>query len=798
MPKPGGSPTITDPASFVLPFIGTSQGGNVFPGVSSSNPFENHAQAFSGATLPHGMVKAGLDVDKDNWGGYSADPSALATGFSQLHESGTGGDKPLANFKLWPFSECPSFAQCPTSLQSRKLARKILPNHTPDDFASPGYFSSNLSNDIRVELTATRRTALHRYTFPDGTESPRLLVDITNDAQQSASNPSMTIDPTTGNVIGGATFSASFAPSGNFNAFVCVTFKGEGYDLGAPTEYGAWVANSAHRNSTDFSGIGGAYERGALLTFKPAPSGSTVILARVGVSLISTDQACSNAKEEISSFDFAQTATQARDQWNTILSRVQVDTTDVPPETVQLLYSSLYRTHIAPADYTGENPKWESSEPYYDSFYCNWDTYRTLYPLMSLHDPVTFSQIVRGMIDIQKNEGYLPECREATVKQWVQGGSNGDPILGEFFVKYHDQASSLGVSQDALYDALRQDAEKQPSNANVRVQGRLANDWKELGYVSQDNGILAQQVSRTLEYAFDDFAIAQVAKILGQTADQQEYLKRAQNFKNAWNANLSIPGHPEFMGMMQPKYRNGSFGYTDPRHCSIHDPKHATCYLNPNDGSGFYEGSPIEYSQYVPQDTAALIELQGGADNFVQRLNFIFDQGYFDSTDEPSQQMPFMYHYANKPGLSTQRARQVIAKYFNTSTGGLPGNDDSGAMGSYAAFYLAGLYPVPATEQFLLSSPYFKTISFTNPLYKTTTTITANNFAGNPADGVGGQVFIQSVTVNGQPYKSNCYLDWDVFKTGANVTLTLTSDINVSCGSGTSALPPSISTGGFN
>lgn len=137
-------------------------------------------------------------------------------------------------------------------------------------------------------------------------------------------------------------------------------------------------------------------------------------------------------------------------------------------------------------------------------------------------------------------------------------------------------------------------------------------------------------------------------------------------------------------------------------------------------------------------------------------------QHYFDSTDEPSQQIPFMYHYANQPGLSTQNSRQVIAEFFNTSVNGLPGNDgavlsgsrglikltqnrlqDSGAMGSYSAFYLLGLYPVPATQQYLLSSPYFPEVSLFNPAFNSTTTIKANNFQGNPSNGTGGTVFVK-------------------------------------------------------
>ncbi|KAF8184698.1 glycoside hydrolase family 92 protein [Pholiota molesta] len=741
--RPPSIPRITDPASLVNAFIGTTNGGHVFPG----------------ATLPHGMIKVGMDTDSPgNHAGYDGDPTFNVTGFSQLHDDGTGGAVPLSNFKLFPFLECSTFEKCPTTMANRKLLRRVLPNGLPDDAASPGYFSTNLSNSIRVELTATRRTALHRYTFPAGTTNPRLLVDLTNDGQKSSTNPEMTLDPASARVMGGASFSGSFGP-GRYNAFTCVDFRAEGYTLGAPTEYGVWLSNFPVRGSTNLlqTYYGFVSEMGALFTFNPAPGGkATSILARVGVSFISSAQACANAEEEIPTFDFDGVHAANRAQWNDLLSRVQVDTTGVDAETTELFYSS--NPHLSgrfkPPD-TGENPKWNSTEPYYDSLYCNWDTYRTLYPLMSLHDPATFSRIVRGMIDIQKHEGWLPECRGATVQHFIQGGTNGDPILGEFFVKFHQQAQALNVSATDLYNALLADAEIQSPNWNL--QGRQADLWKQLGYIPQDmfdaGGANTKQVSRTLEHSFNDFAISQVAKTLGKTSDAEKYLERAGNFFNVWNPNVTFPGNANIVGMMQPRFANGTFNFTDPRHCSIHDPAKATCFLNAANRDGFYEGSPITYSQYVPQDTAKLIELQGGVESFITRLNFIFNQSYFDSTDEPSQQIPFMYHYANRPGLSTQRSRQVIAQFFNTSRNGLPGND--GAMGSYVAWYLLGMYPLPATNQILLSSPYFPQVSFFNPVLNTTTTIISKGFTGNPPDETGGNVFVK----------------------GSVVELTLTSDI---------------------
>ncbi|KAI0081607.1 glycoside hydrolase family 92 protein [Panus rudis PR-1116 ss-1] len=777
---------IKDPASLVNLFIGTTKGGHVFPG----------------ATLPHGMVKAGLDTDSpERQAGYDADPQFHATGFSQLHDDERHLIRlpqglSLSNFKLWAFPSCgtdDTFEECPTSIDSRKVLRKTLSSGGPDDFAEPGYFASNLTSGIRVELTATRRTALHRYTFPAGTTHPRMLVDITNDGQQSGSDPTMQLDPATGRVTGGASFGSSFG-IGRYNAFTCVDFQGEGFELGKPQEFGTWVGNTATQNTTT---ITPGAQVGALLTFVPDGNKTTAILARVGVSFISAEQACSNAEQEIPKLDFDGLLRSARAEWNELLGRIQVKTDNVDPEIVSLFYSSIYRTHIVPADYTGENPKWNSTEPYYDSFYCNWDTYRTLFSLMSLHDAANFARIVRGMINIQQHEGWLPECRGATLQQFIQGGSNGDPILGEFFVKFADKAASLDVSADALYNALIPDAEDQPPNWDL--QGRQVNIWKSLGYIPSDvfesGGTNTRQVSRTLEYAFDDFSISQVAKLLGKKSDGTKYAQRAGNFVNVWNPNTTVPGRDDIVGMMQPRFQDGTFNFTDPRHCSVNDPTHSTCFLDANNHDGFYESSPIVY---VPHDTAKLIELQGGNDKFIHRLNFIFDENYFDSTDEPSQQIPYMYHYANRPALSIQRSRQVIAQFYNTSVNGLPGNDDSGAMGSYVAFYLAGMYPLPATRQFLLGSPYFPEISFFNPTLGKTTTIKAKGFRGNPADGTGGTVFVKSVKIDGKPWKSNCFLEWDAFVKGSTIELELTNDINVTCGKGSGALPPSLSTGGYD
>ncbi|KAG8753287.1 hypothetical protein FRC12_011599 [Ceratobasidium sp. 428] len=621
----GQASTVNDLASKVNLFIGTTSKGVASVVISC------HLSAVLieglGATIPHGMIKAGMDTDSpDRHAGYDRNTSYNATGFSQLHDSGTGGGYPLSNFKIWPFASCKRFAECPTSIAGRRLRRQPLKDGSSPDIAEPGYFATQLVSGVGVELTSTRRAALHRYTFPKSSKEPRILVDITNDGQQSATDPIAVIDTKTGRIKGGASFAGSFGP-GRYRAYVCVDVKGAGFETKV-TEYGVWQGNSAVKGSVSLSQLylGSVNEAGSLVTYSSSTGGSnTTLLVRVGVSFISADQACASAEEEIPDFGFDRVRAESRAKWNELLGRVRVDETGVDKNTTALLYSSMYRTAIVPANYTGENPRWKSSSPYFDSYYCNWDSYRTLYPWYAMTDPRSFAQIVEAQIDIWRNEGWLPECRGATVQHYIQGSSNADPILAEFLIKWGSRAAELGVTVDDLYAALITDAEKQSDNWNL--QGRQAEVWKQYGYVPCDiwepSGANTKQASRSVEYAFGDFCISQVAKALNKTDDHLKYSKRAANFMNSWDRSVSIAGHH---GFIQNKYQNGTFNFTDPRHCSIHDPLKSTCYLNAVNTDGFYESSPIVYSQYVPHDNAKLIELQGGKDAFVKRLDWIFEQ----------------------------------------------------------------------------------------------------------------------------------------------------------------------------
>ncbi|ELU37727.1 glycoside hydrolase family 92 protein [Rhizoctonia solani AG-1 IA] len=361
--------------------------------------------------------------------------------------------------------------------------------------------------------------------------------------------------------------------------------------------------------------------------------------------------------------------------------------------------------------------------------------------------------------------------------------------------RWGSHSSELGVSNDDLYSALVTNAEKQPDNWNL--QGRQTEVWKKYGMHcgcdEKQRRIelwIYRLCSRRYLGAFwgkhqTGLSKCRVAKGLNKTEDHEKYAKRASNFLNSWDDTVSIDGHT---GFIQNRFQNGTFNFTDPRHCSIHDPLESTCYLNAINTDGFYESSTQSFS--------------------VQRLsplNIRVYQGYFDVSNEPSQQMPFMYHYADQPHKSTKRSREVISKFYNLTDTGIPGNDDSemmwysGAMASYAAFYLIGLYPLPATRQILLSSPWFPSVNITNAFTNTTTTINAINFNGN-GNSSGDRVYVRNVTVNGQTWKSRCWLDWDVFEKGGVVDLVLGEYEDGSedeDGAGCGDLPASLSTGGY-
>ena len=523
-----------------------------------------------------------------------------------------------------------------------------------------------------------------------------------------------------------------------------------------------------------------------------APHANNQILARVGVSFISEDKACQNAESELSTYDFAGTRTAAETAWRQKLGVVTLDATGVSDDFQKIFYSGLYRTMLSPQDYTGENPLWSSSEPYFDSFYCIWDSFRSAHPLLSIVDPQMQTLMIRSLIDIYRHEGKLPDCRMSLCKGFTQGGSNADVVIADAYMK----GFTTDVDWVTAYAALLSDAEDEPADWSVEGRGDLGS-WKNLHYVPIDDndqapsgGPHTRSISRTVEYAYNDFCISLVAAAFGNTDDAAKYRERAGYWENLFRdtQTSSLPSGVDtgFRGFLQPKYVSGDWASQDPTLCSpLNGPDQ--CYLNDN-GHETYEGSAWLYTFFVPQDMAHLANRTGGRQTLASRLQYLHSSGLLYIGDEQAFLPVFQFHYLMRPGLSAATIHQYIPSQFHTGTNGIPGNDDSGAMGSFSVLSMMGIWPVSGQNVYLITPPFFPSVQIKNPQTGNEATINTINF-----DAAYKNIYIQSATLNGVPWTKN-WIDHSLFMNGGVLTLTLGS-VESNWGTNLEDLPPSMSSG---
>lgn len=399
-----------DPLDYVDQLIGDSNGGNVFVG----------------STLPYGMAKAVADTNSNhNQGGFVQDGSNI-TGFSNMHDSGTGGSPSLGNFALFPYASCAGDAVDGCVFPKRSRATPYI-NQTLA--ARPGYFGLTLASGVAVDMTSAMHTNLFRFNFSGNvTTSPLILLDLTDLSDSRQDNSTISVDASTSRMTGGARFLPSFG-SGNYVLYFCADWSG------APIrDNGIFVDARASVDVKDLKIPIGTTESpipgGAFTRFRSSDNGS--ILARVGVSFISSAQACNNAETEIPDFDFAATRAAAETAWRTKLEPVSISTAGVDRSFLKNFYSGVYRTMVNPQNYTNENPLWSSSQPYFDSFYCLWDSFRSQLPFLTILDPISVTEMIRSLIDTQQHLGWLPDCRMSLCKGFTQGRSIQNSCCAEF------------------------------------------------------------------------------------------------------------------------------------------------------------------------------------------------------------------------------------------------------------------------------------------------------------------------------------------------------------------------------
>ncbi|PHH90632.1 hypothetical protein CDD83_3079 [Cordyceps sp. RAO-2017] len=736
-----------DLSKYALTDTGSINGGNTFPGVSR----------------PLGMVKLGPDLDtgRDSYSGYQ--PAGTFTGFSMLHESGTGGAP-----KYGVVSQMPVVGVVMNPLSDVTSVDRAEP-----DFTEVGYYRAKPASGVTVELAAASRAGMYNYTFPWGRQGSHVLVDVSHvlssyrgqGLEQHYLGGNITVRGD-GNGSSGLYYTGfgrydnGWNRAGPWTVYFCGHFD-------VPATYRTFLgADNSSDKLAEFS-TKPSYESdsarlGALFTFN-----QTQVVSRVGVSFVSVDQACSNVEREIPrDTQLSTVRQQTRDAWDsTVFSKVT--TTETNTTKLNQLYSALYFMHLIPTNKTGENPLWESEEPYYDDIFTFWDTYRCTTALFHVLQPESYEELLRSMIDIFRHQGWISDGRSSFYNGAVQGGSNGDNVLADAFVKgvrgkvNWDDAFAAMV-KNALVVPPNNNDPRDPTGSTKEGRGALP-DWLKYGYITPR---FSRSVSRAVEYSVNDFSLAVVAAGQGRWSDYLTYSRRSLNWRNHWNANMTALG---FSGFVGPRDSTG-FLPQDPLSCG-------GCYW----GDYYYQGLPWEYSFNAHHDLAHLVRLCGGPDAFVRRLEMTFTPGVysgnadfghtlFNPGNEPSFTTPYLYNYVNRQDLAVKRSRAVAKSYYRPTPDGLPGNSDAGAMESWLLWNMIGLYPMTGQPVFLIGSPWLSNLTIDLGRGKQ---LRVESSGGGGDDDA---FYVQSLRVNGQPWNRS-WLTWhDVFADGGTLQFVLGSN----------------------
>ncbi|CAK4034552.1 glycoside hydrolase family 92 [Lecanosticta acicola] len=812
-------------SDYVDPLIGTE---GAIPGSALGG-----GNSFPGASLPWGMAKVGIDTSflgilnaTDCNAGYS--PLGNVTAVSMMHVSGTGGAPTYGIVSQMPLHgglDTVNLADNMTYWQNRSLEAEhaevgmfttTLLNGVKIDITAAQhsgiirytFLKGKSVSNTSIALTsgssvAVRSSDAHvladlthvlpSYYIQDYSETflrGDLYIRTGSNGQASyygsATYSGGWIQPDTQSIFFCANFSASdsLTPTNDYiKQATSSDVPGAGsffwtYDPVVPLNFTLRPSPDSRTDAVTYTGSGQGI--GALFSWSRSGANSSadaIVESRVGISSISAKQACQNlAKELPPSVTFQDVVEKSKQIWeSSVLNTIEIgddnSTTSNNKTLKRMLYSALYQTGLMPTDKTSENPYWETTDdnPYYDDHYTIWDTYRTVHPLYHLIFTSIYSRVLKGLVSIFTNEGFLPAGRAANWNGRVQGGTHADMILADAFTKDvvgldgEKGSNILGVDWNEAYRAVLNDARNPP----VRNVDPVAFD----GATKEGRGALEEQlrlkfitrnhsrgISRGLEYAQNDFAIYSIASGLDQTGDVQEFRDRSDWWQNQWNphANITLANGTlgPFTGFPGARNLDGSWNFTDYELVTCTD-----CGWS----GDIYEATVWQTAfSAAPHDMAKLIELMGGDETFVKRLDTTFVPGLgqasdnpnndagtaiFDPGNEPSFSTPFLYNYVPKKNWKTvNQTRAIVDEFYSDRANGYPGNTDSGALPSWLVFNLIGLFPVSAQPIYLLSAPRFSSLKiklFGGTSQAKTLCITAPGLSA-------ASYYPQSVTFNGQ------------------------------------------------
>ena len=621
---------------------------------------EGVGRTFPGPSMPFGMVKPGPDCGVSPNAGWAPMPMKV-TGFTQTHVSGTGGGQKYGNVLIQPIID--------DQQEQQRVSEDIF----------LGYYATTYENGIRTEITTSERCALYRLHYP---KRGSLFVDATHflgknpvpdfrEAQQFVGAELEVVD--------------------NHEVRGYTRIRGGWNNGDAYTVYFALHSDVPFAATTD------SLSQRAWLHLT-----DTIANIQIGISFVSTMQ----ARRNIIDTPFDQQIENVRMAWERLLCRVELQ--QATERDKRMFYTALYHTMLMPVDRTGENPKWTDT-PYYDDYYAIWDTYRTSSPLITLLAPDRQRDIIRSLLNIYRREGYMPDARSGDCNGRTQGGSNAEVVIVDAYVKHLD-----GIDYELALEAMLKDATMPPGGIEEKEGRGGLQEYNTLGYIPYG---IPRAGNRTVEYAFNDFCIAQVAQGLGDELTAQQYLAQSRRWRNLWREDFVWDG---MQGFIMPRDAEGHWldqvpwGKSRVFHPTIpYTPvtKVAPWYI-PWWDTFFYEATSEEYSLSVPHDVPGLIDACGGNETFRSRLDALFDKGYYNVANEPSFLTPCLYHWIGRPDLSSNRVHQIINENYSDSPDGLPGNDDSGAMSSWLAFHQLGLYPNAGHDYYLLHLPLVREYTF--------------------------------------------------------------------------------------
>lgn len=707
---------------------------------------EGLGRTFVGPSMPYGMIKPSPDCVSMPNSGWAPMPEPIK-GFSQVHVSGTGGGQKYGNILVMPFDANASV--CATAHTDVRT----------DETVTLGYYATRLASGIGVELTCANKAAIYDFCFPKGATAA-----LAFDAGAFLGVSDIPDQRETQQLVGSQIQILSDHEVCGYNRVRGGWNNGRAYTVyfyavtSAPmTKYYTWEANDSsscintrpdHNKAT-----------GAAFVFDKATDS---LQLKIGISYLSELKARENLYAEIPDWDFERVLAELTDSWDALLSRVELSSSATDRQK-RMLYTGLYHTMIMPVDRTGENPLWSDPVPYYDDYYAIWDTYRTSSPMITLLDPDRQRDIVVSLLNIYKRDGYMPDARSGNCNGRTQGGSNADVVIADAYIK-----GLTGIDYRLALEAMLKDADV-PPGGNEEAEGRGAVTlYNSLGYVPYG---IPRAGNRTVEYAFCDYAIAQVAKGLGETALYDRFMRQSGNWRNLWRDDYSHAGHK---GFIMPRDADGTWLDSLPQgYSSRYQPKYKYTamtfegpWYTPWWSMFFYEAPSWEYSLSIPHDVPGLIEKSGGSASFENRLDTFFDKGFYNVNNEPSFLSPMLYHWIGKPHRSSDRVRQIVDANFDDSALGLPGNDDSGAMSSWLAFNMLGLYPNAAHDYYLINAPMIEscTLHLTN----------GNDFTIRAVGLSGENRYIAKATLDGVDYPYST-ITHDLITRGGTLQFTMAS-----------------------